>query len=188
MTALWKSIQSHLGIPADGIPGPATAQAVAKALGLHSAAAETRSISVAGLALIKQFEGLELKAYICPAGKLTIGYGSTGAHVKPGMVITEAQAEELLLEDLERFERAVRTLCPVTTQGQYDALCSFSFNLGEESLKTSTLRRKHNDGDYAGAAAEFAKWNKARVNGVLKELPGLTKRRAAEAKMYRGTA
>jgi lysozyme len=186
MTALWKSIQSHLGITADGIPGPATAQAVAKALGLHSAVAEARSISPAGLALIKQFEGLELKAYVCPAGKLTIGYGSTGAHVKLGMVITEAQADELLRKDLARFEAAVRALCPITTQGQFDALVSFAFNLGEESLKTSTLRRKHNEGDYAGAAAEFGRWNKARVKGVLTELSGLTKRRTAEAKMYRG--
>ncbi len=181
MSAIWKNIQKHVGVEADGVPGPATAEAIARALGLHSAAVG-QSISAKGIELIKQFEGLALKAYLCPAGVLTIGYGSTGPHVKTGMVITEAQAEDLLRDDLVRFEEAVRKYCPSTTQGQYDALVSFTFNLGEKSLKDSTLRRLHNDGDYEGAAAQFQRWNRA--DG--KEMRGLTKRRLAEAELYRG--
>lgn len=139
-------------------------------------------ISTAGLALIKASEGLVLKAYLDAVGVLTIGYGSTGAHVKPGMVITEARAESLLLEDLARFEAAVRKLCPVTTQGQFDAMVSLSFNVGERAFEGSTLRRLHNAGNYVGAAAEFARW---RFAGG-KELPGLVKRRAAERALYEG--
>jgi lysozyme len=143
-----------------------------------------RRLSREGLDLIKSFEGLELKAYHDAVGVLTIGYGSTGAHVKPGMVITEAQAEELLRKDVSRFEVAVRKLCPLTTQAQYDALVSLSFNIGESALKESTLRRLHNEGKYADAAAQFARWNKA--GG--KEMAGLTRRRAAEAALYRRVA
>lgn len=145
-----------------------------------------RTLSQAGVELIKQFEGLELKAYPDPATGAepwTIGIGHTGG-VRPGDVITEARAEQLLRQDVGRFEVAVRKYCPVTTQGQFDALVSFAFNVGEENLKTSTLRRLHNEGDYAGAAGQFARWNKA--NG--KVMTGLTRRRAAEAKMYRGAA
>lgn len=142
-----------------------------------------REINGSGLALIKRSEGLELKAYRDPVGILTIGYGSTGDHVKPGMVITEAQAEELLKKDLARFEKAVAELCPIATDNQFSALVSLAFNVGEGEggLKTSTLRRKHNEGDYVGAANEFARW---RFAGG-RELPGLVKRRAAEAALYR---
>jgi lysozyme len=140
-------------------------------------------INTAGLAIIKQFEGLRLKAYVCPAGVLTIGYGSTGAHVKSDMVITEAESEALLIKDLERFEQAVAMYCPVTTPNQYSALVSFAFNLGEGALKDSTLRRMHNEGQYEAAAGQFARWNKA--GGRV--LAGLTKRRAAEAALYRRT-
>lgn len=144
-----------------------------------------REINGSGLALIKRFEGLELKAYRDPVGVLTIGYGSTGSHVKPGMVITEAQAEELLKKDLARFEAAVDKLCPIATDNQFSALVSLAFNVGEGEggLKTSTLRRKHNEGDYVGAANEFARW---RFAGG-RELAGLVKRRAAEAQLYRTT-
>jgi lysozyme len=157
--------------------------AIAKALGLHSVAAPSgMTISPAGLALIKQFEGLELKAYLCPAEVWTIGYGSTGPHVKPGMVITEAQADEMLRKDVERFDAAVRKLCPISTQGQHDALVSFAFNLGENALKESSLRRLHNEGAWEAAAGQFSRW----INANGKPLAGLVKRRAAEAKMYRG--
>lgn len=137
-------------------------------------------ISGKGVALIKEFEGCKLKTYKCSAGVDTIGFGSTGAHVKPGMVITQAQAESLLLKDLERFERGVARLAPKTTQAQFDALVSFAFNLGLGNLEKSTLLKKHNAGDYAGAAAEFVKWNKA--GG--KVLAGLTRRREAESGLY----
>lgn len=148
--------------------------------------AEHRRINAAGLALIKQFEGLELKAYVDPVGALTIGYGSTGPHVKPGMVITEAEAEDLLRDDLARFEKAVASMCPVATDNQFAAMVSLAFNAGagEGGFKTSTLRRKHNEGDHMGAAAEFARWNKA--GGRV--LNGLVRRRAAEAQLYRSVS
>jgi lysozyme len=180
----WRDIQEHLGIPADGIPGPQTADAVAKALGLYSAIG--RKIGLKGLALIKQSEGLSLKAYPDPGTggePWTIGYGH--AHgVKPGDVITEAQADQFLLEDVASAEAAVNRLCPITTQNQFDALVSFTFNLGEGSLQDSTLRRLHNEGDYAGAKAQFPRWSYA----AGKQLPGLVKRRQAEAQLYGSTA
>jgi lysozyme len=140
-----------------------------------------RHIGPKGLALIKRSEGLRLKAYRCPAGVATIGYGSTGNHVAMGMTITEAEAEALLRKDLERFERGVVAMAGEMTPGQFSALVSFAFNLGLGALQKSTLLKKHLAGDHAGAAAEFAKWNKA--GGRV--LPGLVTRRADEADLYR---
>jgi len=133
-----------------------------------------------GLALIKQFEGLRTQAYICPAGVLTIGYGSTGAHVKRGMVITEAQATALLAQDVVRFEKGVNGLGVALTQNQFDALVSFAFNVGEKALRDSTLAKKLKAGDIKGAAAQFGAW----VKGGGKTLPGLVRRRAAEAALF----
>lgn len=144
-----------------------------------------RNISEAGLKIVKEFEGLELKAYYCPAGILTIGYGSTGPHVKLGMVITEAEAEELLREDLDRFENAVNEMCPLATQPQFDAMVSLAFNIGIANFRRSTVLRAHKAGDHMTAANAFAMWNKAKVKGVLQPLTGLTRRRAAEANLYR---
>lgn len=140
----------------------------------------TRTINKAGLDLVKSFEGCKLKAYVCPAGVLTIGYGSTGSHVKPGMTITQDQADELLRSDLRRFEDYVDQHCKPATDNQFSALVSFCFNVGEGNLRTSTLRRMHKAGDYAGAQAQFARWNK----GGGKVLAGLVRRREAEAKLY----
>ena len=139
-----------------------------------------REINADGLKIIKDAEGLRLKAYVCPAGVLTIGYGSTGKHVTPGLQITEDQAEKLLLNDLARFEEGVALQCPVATSNQFSALVSFAFNVGLESLRTSTLRRLHNEGKYGEAAEQFARWNK----GGGRILPGLVKRRAAERALY----
>ena len=111
------------------------------------------------------------------------GYGSTGPHVKPGLTITEAQAEELLRQDVARFEVAVADMAKVATDNQFAAMVSLAFNVGAEALRKSTLLRKHNAGDYTGARAEFARWKFA--GG--KVLGGLVRRRAAEAKLY-GTA
>jgi lysozyme len=141
-------------------------------------------VSSNGLALIKQFEGFRAQAYICPAGVLTIGYGSTGKHVKRGQVITEAEATALLIKDAARFERAVNALGLKLTQNQFDALVSLAFNIGTGNFASSTLVKRLKVGDMAGAAAQFAAWNKARVNGVLKVLPGLVRRRAAEAALF----
>lgn len=139
-----------------------------------------------GLALIQSFEGLRLKAYPDPATggePWTIGYGHTGG-VKPGQVITEAQADEFLRSDLARFEAAVSRLCPITTQNQFDALVSFTFNVGENALKESTLRRLHNEGAYSQARDQFKRWDKA----ASKIMAGLSRRRAAEATLYGSAA
>ena len=137
-------------------------------------------ISKAGLDLIKQFEGLYLKAYSCPAGVPTIGYGHT-AGVAMGQSITQQQADDYLRRDVRQFERAVSRLVRVPlTQGQFDALVSFAFNLGEGALAQSTLLRLLNAGDYAGAAAQLDRWNKA--GGRV--LPGLVRRRAAERALF----
>jgi len=135
-----------------------------------------------GLALIRQAEGLRLRAYKCPAGVWTIGYGTT-AGVKEDQIITRERAEELLRDDVKRFEDQVLRLVKVQlTQGQLDALVSFTYNLGAANLGNSTLLRLLNAGDYKGAAAQFDRWTKA--GG--KELPGLVKRRAAERALFEG--
>jgi lysozyme len=141
-------------------------------------------LSNAGLALIKKYEGLKLTAYLCPANVWTIGYGSTGAHVKRGMRITEPEADALLRKDLGRFALAVLTSAHPVTQGQYDAMVSLAFNIGIGAFQRSTVLRKHNAGDFAGAADSFGMWNRA-GNRVLN---GLVRRRQEEAAMYRGRA
>lgn len=135
----------------------------------------------AGLNLIKEFEGLRLKAYRDPVGVLTIGYGHTGSDVKSGMVISQQRAEQLLKNDTGWAQKAVRDSVKVPlTQGQFDALTSFTFNLGAGALRTSTLVKKLNTGDYAGAQKEFGRW----VHAGGQVLAGLVRRRAAEAKMF----
>lgn len=132
--------------------------------------------------IVKEFEGLRLEAYKCPAGVWTIGYGHTRG-VIPGDVITEAEAEALLAEDLEDSEDAVRAFVNVElNQNQFDALVSFVYNLGSGNFNSSTLLRKLNNGDYLGAANEFNRWNKA--GGVV--LSGLVRRRNAEANLFIG--
>jgi lysozyme len=134
-----------------------------------------------GLDLIRKYEGLRLAAYVCPGGKLTIGYGHTGPDVTPGKKINAEQANALLVKDVQRFESAVESLVTVPmTQGMFDALISFSFNLGAGSLKSSTLLKKLNADDLDGAADEFLKWNKAKG----KVLAGLTARRESERELF----
>ena len=134
-----------------------------------------------GLNLIKQFEGLRLKAYQCSAGVWTIGYGHTKG-VKSGQTITTAEVDELLRQDVAGFECGVcKLLTRSVTQNQFDALVSFAFNVGLQALKTSTLLRRLNANEPAEkVAAEFLRWNKA--GG--KVLPGLTRRRQAEADLF----
>lgn len=140
----------------------------------------TNTSQRAGLALIKQYEGVELKAYKCPAGILTIGYGRT-TNVKAGDTCTQAQADAWLIAEYDGFERNVLALVKVTlTANQTGALVSFAYNVGVGALKGSTLLRKLNAGDYAGAADQFLVWNKA--GG--KVLAGLVKRRAAERGLF----
>lgn len=138
------------------------------------------NISDAGLDLIKKHEGCRLEAYRDSVGVLTIGYGST-LGVREGMVITQDQADERLAQDAHAAERCVNNCVSAQlSQNEFDALCSFVFNLGCASLRNSTLLRKLNAGDYDGAAEEFAKWNHA--GGQV--LAGLTARRADEAKLF----
>jgi lysozyme len=131
--------------------------------------------------LIEGFEGCRLDPYQDSVGVWTIGYGHTGDDVYEGCdSISQEQADTLLGQDLGRFEEAVAELCPETSQQQFDALVSFTYNLGAGSLRSSTLRRMHNAGNYDGAAQQFHLWNHA--GG--KVLAGLTRRRQAEANVY----
>ena len=141
-----------------------------------------------GIALIKQFEGCKLTAYPDPGtggAPWTIGYGWTqpvdGKPVRPGMTIDQKTADRLLKTGLVSYENDILRLVKVKlSQGQFDALVSFTYNLGSRSLSTSTLLSKLNAGDYAGAADEFPRWNK--VGG--KVLNGLTRRREAERALF----
>lgn len=137
-------------------------------------------ISEKGIELIKHFEGLYLKAYKCPAGIWTIGYGHT-KDVREGQVITEQEATDLLKSDLTHCENVVNQFIKVPlNQGQYDSLVSFTFNLGSGNLKSSTLLKLLNNSDYHGASQEFIKWNKA----AGKVLAGLTRRRESERNLF----
>lgn len=144
-----------------------------------------RQITRAGEQLIQEFEGCELEAYLDIAGVRTIGWGHTGSEVRLGQRITQAEANRLFDLDTDRFEAAVERLAPIATDPQFDALVSFAYNLGEGALGASTLLVHHRAGNYAAAALQFARWNKASVNGKLVAVKGLTRRRAAEAKLYR---
>ena len=139
-------------------------------------------ISQEGIDLIKHFEGCELERYLCSAGVLTIGYGTT-KNVVEGMKISQHQAEELLAKDLEEFEEYVEDLIDVPLeQNQFDALVAWTYNLGPTNLKTSTLRKVLNKGAYDDVAEQIKRWNKA--NG--KVLKGLVRRRNAEAELFDG--
>lgn len=143
-----------------------------------------------GIALIKRFEGCarrradgRFEAYPDPgtgAAPWTIGWGATGAGIGPGTVWTKAECDARLEADLRRFAAEVSEALgkAPTTQAQFDALVSFHYNTG--AIHRATLTRKHKAGDYVGAAAEFARWNRA--GGRI--LNGLERRRAAEAALY----
>ena len=152
---------------------------------------DTRQTSAAGIALIKRFEGCArlrpdgmVEAYPDPGtggAPWTIGWGATGPEIGPHTIWSREQCDSRLLRDIARHAGEVdRALDDApTSQSQFDALVSFHFNTG--AIGHATLTRKHRAGDHAGAAAEFARWNRA--GGRI--LPGLTRRRAAEAELYR---
>lgn len=152
-----------------------------------------RRIGPEGLALIQQFEGCakrrpdgRLDAYPDPGSggdPWTIGWGSTGPDIRKGTIWTQAQADERFETDVQRFASKVDALLgdDPTTPGQFSAMVSLAYNIGLGNFGSSTLLRQHRAGDFAGAAAQFARWDKA--SG--KVLPGLVKRRAAEAELYR---
>lgn len=134
-------------------------------------------ISKNGLELIKRFEGCRLTAYYCPAGVLTIGYGHTGSDVKPGMVITYAKADELLRNDVVKFEKAVMRYDSKYhwNQNQFDALVSFAFNIGSINQLTAYGIRS-----IAQISSKIPAYNKA--GG--KVLYGLVRRREEEKKLF----
>jgi lysozyme len=143
-------------------------------------------VSPAGRDLIAEFEGLRLEAYLCPAGVWTIGYGHTKG-VKPGdRLDSPTHAKVLLDEDLAAWAADVEQAIggANTSQHEFDAMVSLAFNVGVAGFKGSTVLRLHKAGDKTGAARAFGMWNKATVKGQLVEMPGLTRRRAAESALY----
>jgi len=157
-----------------------------------------------GIDLIKAFEGCHSSPYLCPAQLWTVGYGhvlypdqarlkvaeraSYGLKPEHNRAFTDDEIDELLAKDLHRFEAGVARLCPavldndIGSQKQFDALVSFSFNVGLGNLQSSTLRMKYNRLEFESAADEFLRWNKA--GG--KVLNGLTRRRVAERALFLG--
>lgn len=134
--------------------------------------------------LIARSEGCRLRAYRCPAGVWTCGWGET-AGVTPATAWTQAEADQRLLASLQEYAARVQEMCAdPPTENELGALVSLAYNIGLEALRKSTALRCHNAGDGQAAARAFALWNKARVRGVLQPLPGLTARRAAEAALY----
>jgi len=133
-----------------------------------------------GLALIRQFEGLRLSAYKCPANVVTIGYGTTKG-IKMGMEITRDEADRLLCEDAQRFVDHIEGLVKVPlNQNQTDALISFVYNIGPYAFAKSTMLKLINQGLLEDAANQFVRWNKA--GGEV--LAGLTRRRIAERDLF----
>ncbi len=135
-----------------------------------------------GLALIRSFEGCVLKAYKCPAGVWTIGYGHTKG-VKPGDKISQAKAEELLMQDIAPIEKRLNEKLPGLKQGQFDALISFIFNLGWTAFASSTLcKRIQNKASDQAVCEQLLRWFYANKKPLL----GLMKRRVAEANLWMG--
>jgi len=139
-------------------------------------------VSQAGVDLLKRFEGKRNKAYRDVGGILTIGYGHTGTDVKAYSVWTDEQCEDALKRDLARFEEGVSMLLgsAPTTENEYAAMVSLSYNIGISAFGRSTVLRKHKEGDKESAASAFLMWNK--VRGAV--VAGLTRRRLAERDLY----
>ena len=149
------------------------------------------NVSATGVNLVKKFEGLHkvkedglVHSYRCPAGKWTIGWGVCKG-VRSGMKITKEEANKLLFEELDAHSKAIyRHVNVPLTQNQFDALTSFIYNLGEGNFKSSTLLKRLNRGLYDEIPEQLMRWNKARVDGKLTPLRGLTRRRSAEAALF----
>jgi len=138
------------------------------------------NISQEGISLIKKFEGCELEAYKCAAGVWTIGYGHT-KDVKENDVITKEEAESMLVHELQEYCNDVDIAVKVDLkQNEFDALVSWTYNLGPTNLNSSTMLRVLNEGKHDEVPAQIKRWNKA--NGQVKE--GLVRRREAEALMF----
>lgn len=142
------------------------------------------------VAMMAEREGCSLKAYLCPAKIWTIGWGETEG-VEPGMVWTEKQCDDRFVAEVAAYTKRVEAmLTQYANPNQLGAMVSLAYNIGLGGAKTkkgfyaSSVRRLHNAGDYAAASRAFSLFNKARVNGVLTELPGLVARRAMESALY----
>jgi lysozyme len=145
------------------------------------------AIPAAAVEMVKKWEGFRHHAYLCPANVWTVGYGTTrlpgGRPIGPADTMTQGEAEEALRHDMRRFAAAVDRLITVPlAEHERAALISWTYNVGEGALEKSTLRRKLNAGDRAGAAAEFRRWNQS--GGRI--LSGLVRRRADEEALFRG--
>ena len=138
-------------------------------------------ISEEGKALIKKFEGCKLEAYLCPAGYWTIGFGNV-KNAKEGKTISQNEADFYLTKDLEEFESYVNSMVKVPLeQNQFDALVAWTFNLGGSNLRSSTMLKVLNNGEYDKVPSEMKRWNKA--GG--KTLQGLIRRREAESLLFK---
>ena len=178
------------------IPAPAAAARVeleaqtvqANPVLLDNAIASTPRVSAATINLVKTHEGFSAKAYIDTSGLPVIGYGQTfvrGKRVKMGQWITKAEADRELARELYHIQRKVKSSVKVRlTPNQLGALTSLAYNAGMRVITNSTLARKLNAGNYAGAANEFVRWNKANKGGKLVPFAGLTRRRQAERQLF----
>jgi GH24 family phage-related lysozyme (muramidase)/flagellum-specific peptidoglycan hydrolase FlgJ len=199
LKSIARTIQQH--IPAPPAQGPASSPATSSPAAPSKAQSwsYTKSgnnwiLSDQGVDLIKSFEGFFSKMYNDPVGHCTIGYGTLlhkgncngDASEKPyASGVSEADAVKLLKKEASVYEKVLDENVTVNlNQNQVDSLISFVYNVGEGAFKKSTLLRLLNQGKYADAQSEFLKWNRASQNGKLVELPGLTKRRRAEAELF----
>ena len=141
----------------------------------------SRQTGPEGIALIKAHEGCVLRTYRCPANRCSIGWGHSGPDVKPGMTITQEHAEKLLRQDLAVVEDAIARLVTVPlSQFQHDAIASLAYNIGVPAFAKSTMLKLINAKEHVKAAEQFGRWS--HVSGTL--LPGLVKRRKAEAELF----
>lgn len=168
------------------VKGSALTQADVDLINSALGGSDVLTPSTAAIKLMHEFEGCRLTAYPDPGSKdgnpWTIGWGSTGPGIQRGTVWTQQQADERFAADLAKFGAKVRDAIgsTPTTQHQFDAMVSLAYNIGIGGFTGSTVLRKHKAGDYAGAKAAFAMWNK----NDGKAMVGLTRRRAAEAALY----
>ena len=179
----FKKFKNGVGLAYPDYIGPTTLQYLTR--NKQQYRPSRRQINQAGLNLIKEFEGFRDTAYLCPSRVWTLGYGSTfypdGTAVRQGDRITKDEGEKLLRTTVRGFEDAVSKLVTVPlNDNQFSALVSFAFNVGVGAFRSSTLLRKLNKKDYAGASLEFSKW----VKGGGRTLPGLVRRRNAEKALF----
>ena len=149
---------------------------------------EPPPVSDIAVNLIKEFEGFESQAYIDTDGTPVIGYGLSkiaGKPVQLGDRISPERADAALKSHLQEIDRELAKIIEVKlSEPQKSALASISFNVGINGIKNSTLIQKINDRDFAGAANEFLRWDKANMRGRLVQLPGLARRRSAERQLF----